>query len=157
MALMTEQTSICVTIRRATSTVEVRRGDELLSSEVIDVGGDEVDAAITEFVRTSTGLQIGPRTAERIKLDLGGASQMTIKGRSLETGAPADGDVVVDEVQEVALGAMEPLVNRIGKVFVHHSDPLARIRLAGGGGLLMGLNRHLERVTRTTRPATGTR
>ena len=142
--MTTSPMSISVTIRRATSTVVVFRGEELVSTEVIDVGGDDVDAAITEHVRTSAGIEIGPRTAERIKIELGGAAQLSIKGRSLETGVPASCDVVVDEVQQAALAAMEPVVGRLDGLLQRWGRKTSEVHLDGGGALLAGF---AERVT----------
>jgi rod shape-determining protein MreB and related proteins len=147
-------TTIDITIRAGTSTLRVQRGDELVSTEVIEVGGDDVDSAIIEHVRGTSGVVIGPRTAERIKLDLGAAPQMTIKGRSVATGVPAEHDVMMDDVQRVALLAMEPLAQRLRATTAGQPRPPSELRLAGGGALLSVLDQHLRRMAGITAPTT---
>lgn len=107
--------------------------------EVIQVGGDDVDAAITSYVRTTMGLQIEPRTAERIKIELGEDPVMSIKGRSLKTGKPMGDDVVMREVQVVALAAMEPLFGCLDGHLQRWGGTAVRVHPHGGGALLAGL------------------
>ena len=145
---MTTTTNIQITIRAASSTFEVRRGSELVAPEVIDVGGNAVDAAITDFIRTSAGIEIGPRTAERIKIELGGldgSDVMNIKGRSSGTHGPASGPVLMSHAREIGLGAMDPLKAHLVTVATRSAGPV-EVELKGGGALLWGLRARLDAV-----------
>jgi len=66
----------------------------MVTSKSARIGGDELDEAITQFIKKEFSLAIGERTAEEIKIKLGSAwaleEEMTagIRGRDLITGLP---------------------------------------------------------------------
>ena len=64
--------------------------EDPLSSTSLRVGGDELDAYISAFIKKEYNLAIGDRTAEEIKLTIGSAypkdvlEEMDIRGRDLK-------------------------------------------------------------------------
>lgn len=131
----------------------------IVVSKSIKVAGDKFDEAIIKYMRKAHNLLIGERTAEELKMEIGTASPrpkpvtMDCRGRDLITGLPKNITVSSEEMLE-ALG--EP-VNAISDA-VHSvlektppelaSDISARgIVMTGGGSLLHGLNRMLEKRT----------
>lgn len=67
-------------------------------SRSIKLAGDNMDFAISEYIKDKYQLIIGERTAEAIKMSLGSAveveneSDMIVKGRDMTTGLPKTSD-----------------------------------------------------------------
>jgi len=111
------------------------------------------------MIKYNHNLQVGPRTAERVKIELGCAvpvdrEQTTmVKGRSTVTGAPEMAVVNNIEIHE----AIEPIVARIIKGVQDALEALPPeasgdiydrgMVLAGGGALLAGFDERLSKET----------
>jgi rod shape-determining protein MreB len=131
----------------------------VVASNSIRVAGDEIDEAIVEHVRYEYNLLIGDRTAEQIKIEIGSACPvgkeelMTVRGRDLMTGLPKSVKVTSSEIRraiEKPVGAIADAV----RITLEKTPPeLAAdimergIALAGGGALLRGIERRIERET----------
>src|SRR5437899_11118650 len=69
------------------------------------VGGDEMDEAIIQHIKTEYKLLIGQQTAEEIKLEVGSAFdlreevQAEVRGRDMLTGLPKTVDLSSEEVR----------------------------------------------------------
>ncbi|BBP91235.1 hypothetical protein BsIDN1_48530 [Bacillus safensis] len=60
----------------------------IVTSQSIRVAGDEMDDAISSYIRKTYNLMIGDRTSEAIKMEIGSAQpdvhdEMDIRGRDL--------------------------------------------------------------------------
>src|SRR5437868_5416289 len=92
---VTEPTgSMVVDIGGGTTEVAVISLGGIVTSRSIRIAGDEMDEAITSYVRRTYNLFIGDRTAEETKFEIGSAfpvgveRTMQIRGRDLVTGLP---------------------------------------------------------------------
>src|SRR5205807_662488 len=92
---VTEPTgSMIVDIGGGTTEVAVISLGGIVTSRSIRVAGDEMDEAITSYVRRTYNLFIGDRTSEETKFEIGSAfpvgneRTMQIRGRDLVTGLP---------------------------------------------------------------------
>jgi rod shape-determining protein MreB len=151
--------NMIVDIGGGTSEVAVISLGGIVTSQSVRVAGDELDAAIVNFVKKEYGLAIGDRTAEEVKIALGSAWPLLeevhaeIRGRDLMTGLPK---TIVTTTEEVRLAIEEPvsaIVDAV-KVTLDKTPPeLAAdimdkgICLAGGGALLNGLDARLHHET----------
>jgi rod shape-determining protein MreB and related proteins len=148
--------SMVVDIGGGTSEVAVISLGGIVVSQSTRVGGDEMDEAITNYVKHEYKLMIGQQTAEEIKLEVGSAFRMNdevqaeIRGRDLVTGLPR---TVVLTSEEVRAALEDPLGQIIGAVkeTLDRTPPeLAAdimdrgITLAGGGALLQGMEQRLR-------------
>jgi len=151
--------NMVVDIGGGTSEVAVISLGGIVTSQSVRVAGDELDAAIVNFVKKEYGLAIGDRTAEEVKIALGSAWPLLdevraeIRGRDLMTGLPK---TIVTTTEEVRMAMEEPVAAIIDavKVTLDKTPPeLAAdimdkgITLAGGGALLNGLDARLHHET----------
>ena len=91
-----QRASLVVDVGAGTTTVAGVIHNHVIFSRTIRVGGNDLDLAITNMIKYNHGLLVGPRTAERVKIELGCAVQLdaeqttNVKGRSTVTGSPAN-------------------------------------------------------------------
>jgi rod shape-determining protein MreB len=151
--------SMIVDIGGGTTEVAVISLSGIVTSRSIRVAGDEIDEAITGYVRRTYNLFIGDRTAEDAKFSVGSAypgdtvRSMEVRGRDLLTGLPRSATITSDEIREAIQEPLNAIVEAV-KVTLETCPPeLAAdimergIVLAGGGALLEGLDRLISRET----------
>src|SRR5690606_25906895 len=123
------------------------------------VGGDNMDEAITLYVRRSHNLLIGEATAERVKQELGSAlmSQADgpvtaiIKGRDIGRGVPAEISITQAEVAEALSDCVAQVVQVVRSTLENTAPEIAAdiveagIIMTGGGSLLAGIDTVLSR------------
>ncbi len=157
---VTEPTgSMIVDIGGGTSEVAVISLGGIVTSRSIRIAGDEMDEAITNYVRRTYNLFIGDRTAEMTKVEIGSAfpngndRTLEIRGRDLITGLPRSTTITSAEIREAIHDPVCAIIEAV-KVTLETCPPelsadiMERgIVLAGGGALLEGLDRLLERET----------
>ena len=131
----------------------------IVYSKSIRVGGDEMDESILNHVKRSYNLLIGERTAEEVKIQIGSAypmddrRTMEVKGRDLMTGVPKAIIITDEEVREALNGPVQSIVDVV-KIALERTPPELSsdivdkgIMLAGGGGLIRGLDILLREET----------
>ncbi|QXD33594.1 rod shape-determining protein [Candidatus Pelagisphaera phototrophica] len=121
----------------------------------IRVGGDELDAAIINYMKRAYNLLIGERTGEEIKLRIGSAAaldeEMTleVKGRDSVAGLPKTIQVSSQEIREALHDTVNAIVEAVRSALERCPPELSAdlvdrgFVLAGGGGLLRGIDRLL--------------
>ena len=117
----------------------------------VHIGGDHFDDAIIRYLRKKYNMLIGERTAEQIKITLGGAVRrdppvvMDITGRNLISGLPKTMSIESDEIYEAIVDQVNDLVEAVQVVIERTPPQLASdifdggATLTGGGALLYGL------------------
>lgn len=151
--------SMIVDIGGGTSEVAVISLGGIVTSRSVRVAGDEFDLSIINFIKKKYNLLIGERTAENVKIQIGSAfpsdedSTMEIKGRNLLNGLPENITVTSAEIREALSEPLSHVIEAI-KVTLEKTPPeLAAdiidqgITLAGGGALLRGLDRLINKET----------
>jgi rod shape-determining protein MreB len=152
--------SMVVDIGGGTTEVAVISLGGIVISRSIRTAGDEIDEATVAFARSAFNLFIGERMAERAKILAGSAypleeeRRVTLRGRDLLTGLPKEVEVSSVELREGIAGPVNRIVEEI-RAAIEETPPelLADIMehgivLAGGGALLLGLDRRLAHETR---------
>jgi rod shape-determining protein MreB len=119
------------------------------------MGGDKMDDAIVQYIRKSYNLQIGERTAESIKIEIGEACPgpdvlvRQVKGRDLVTGNPKTIEVNSTAIREALKEQINAIVDTVLICLEKTPPELAAdifdngIFLAGGGALLRNLDKLL--------------
>ncbi|WP_187385765.1 rod shape-determining protein [Gorillibacterium timonense] len=151
--------SMVVDIGGGTTEVAVISLGGIVTCKSIRIAGDEMDEAITQYIKRMYNLMIGERTSEQMKIEIGSAlpmdkgETMEIRGRDLVTGLPKTMSITSDEVTEALADTVNAIVDAV-KVTLEKCPPeLAAdimdrgIVLTGGGGLLRNLDKLLARET----------
>jgi rod shape-determining protein MreB len=151
--------SMIVDIGGGTTEVAVISLAGIVTSRSIRVAGDEIDEAISAYVRRTYNLFIGDRTAEEAKFEVGSAfpgeteRKMIVRGRDLISGLPRSAEITSSEIREAIQEPLNAIVEAV-KVTLETCPPeLAAdimergIVLAGGGALLSGLDALISRET----------
>ncbi len=153
------QGSMIVDIGGGTSEVAVISLGGIVTSRSVRIAGDAFDTAIINYIKKKYNLLIGERTAENVKIAIGSAfpmeqeSEMEIKGRNLLNGLPENILVTSAEIREALAEPLSHVIEAI-KVTLEKTPPeLAAdiidqgITLAGGGALIRGLDRLINKET----------
>ena len=131
----------------------------IVASDSVRIGGNKLDAAITEHVRRKYGMTIGERTAEEIKITIGSALyldeklSMESKGRDLSTGLPRTITVTSDDVTDAIQNELEELIAATKEVLRRTPPELSAdvmekgMILSGGSSQLRNLDRLLAKAT----------
>jgi rod shape-determining protein MreB len=149
--------NMIVDIGGGTTDIAVISLDGIVSSKVVNVGGDKMDEAILGFVKRKYNLLIGDRTAEHIKIEIGSAYKnghnghaMEIKGRDLFSGIPKTVPIHESEIREALAEPVNAILNAI-KITLENTPPELGadildkgIVLAGGGALLRGIDQFIQ-------------
>jgi rod shape-determining protein MreB len=158
---VTEMTaSMVVDIGGATTSIAVVANAGIVESETLRIGGLDMDRAIAEYIKRERKVMIGERTAERLKMVLGSATEpledhrSTVKGQDIVKGGPMMIEVVSEEVTR----AIDPVLRQIADAV---RDVIERVPpevagdlydrgmvLTGGMALLAGMDIRLESVTK---------
>jgi len=151
--------SMIVDIGGGTSEVAVISLGGIVVSQSLRIGGDEMDEAITYYLKKEHNLLLGERTAEKVKIEIGSAfpleneEKMEINGRDLVTGLPKTIIITSQQIRKALEKTIADIVNSVIEVLDVTPPELASdimkrgIVLSGGGALLKGLT---ERVSRET-------
>lgn len=151
--------SMIVDIGGGTTEVAVISLSGIVTSRSIRVAGDEIDEAIASYVRRTYNLAIGDRTAEDAKMAVGSACPtddirtMEVRGRDNLAGLPRSATITSDEIREAIQEPVNAIVEAVKMTLEKTPPELAAdimergIVLSGGGALLDGLDRLIERET----------
>ncbi|MFK5954954.1 MAG: rod shape-determining protein [Planctomycetota bacterium] len=151
--------SMVVDIGGGTTEVAILALGGPVSVKSVKMAGDNMDDAIVDFIRKSHNLQIGPQTAEQLKITIGSAwalkeeKTLEIAGRDTLNLMPRKAvlnseeirdalDVPLRGIMRAVLDCLEMAPPEIG------SDLLDQgIVIVGGGALLPGLSEYMTKNT----------
>lgn len=151
--------NMIVDIGGGTTEVAVISLAGIVYSRSVRIGGDEMDAALVQYVKRKYNLLIGERTAEQIKIEIGSAAPldeemtMEIKGRDLVEGIPKTIVISSVEVREALSEIVATIVEVVRTALERTPPELAAdivdkgIVLTGGGALLKRLDVRLRDET----------
>ena len=151
--------SMIVDIGGGTTEVAIISLGGIVTSRSVRIGGDELDTSIVNYVKKEYNLMIGERTAESVKVEIGSADEknkerkMNITGRDLVSGLPKTIEINSKEIYEAMKEPIVGIVEAIKYTLEKTPPELASdvmelgIMLAGGGGLLDGLDRTIKGET----------
>lgn len=151
--------NMIVDIGGGTTEIAVISLSGIVHSRSDKVAGNEMDEAITQYIKRKYNLLIGERTAEQIKIEIGSAyvldspRTMEIKGRDLMEGIPKSVIVSDEEIREALNECIKIIINSIRVVLEHTPPELTAdladrgIVLAGGGALIKNLDKRIREET----------
>jgi rod shape-determining protein MreB len=154
-----ERAHLVVDIGGGTTNIAIVASGAVVSSSSLRVAGNAMDDAIREYVRAKYEMQLGERTAEQVKKELGAsraadekteARRIEVVGKELTTGLAKAVEIGSDEVRE----ALEPVLSEIvagARRAIEDSQPdvtadiyQTGLILTGGGALLEGMAERLQ-------------
>jgi len=151
--------SMIVDIGGGTTEVAVVSLGGIVTCQSIKTAGDNMDAAIVEYIRQKHNLLIGDRSAESVKMDIGAAGRITenktvdVRGRDLISGLPRTIGVSAEDVGEALQSSVNNVISAIRATLEKTPPELAAdiinrgVVLAGGGSLLENLDRVISDET----------
>ena len=151
--------SLVVDVGGGTTDVAVISMSGIVYSRSVRVAGNEMDEAITNYLKRKHNLLVGERTAEQVKIDVGSAYKLDnpltidIKGRDLIEGVPRTVAVDDTEIREALSECVNTIMNAI-RVALERTPPELSadisdrgIVLTGGGALLRNLDLRIREET----------
>ncbi len=154
-----EQGRLIVDVGGGTTNIAIVASGGVISSVSLPAAGNAMDEAIRDYLRLRYAMQLGERTAELVKRELGSASeskengpdrQLEIVGKQLANGAARPIMINAREVRD----ALEPVVSEIisavrrviedAKPEVTADIYYSGVTLTGGGALLSGMSERLQ-------------
>lgn len=151
--------SMVVDIGGGTTEVAVISLGGIVTSRSVRVAGDEIDHAITQYIKRTYNLMIGERTSEAIKMEIASAlplatpKTMDVRGRDLVSGLPKTLSITSDEITDALHDTIYSIIDAV-KVTLEKCPPELSadimdrgIVLTGGGALLNNLDKLLSKET----------
>jgi rod shape-determining protein MreB len=154
--------NMIIDIGGGTSEIAVIALGGIVNNTSIRIAGDDFNADIEEYMRKHHNINIGERTAERIKIEVGAAitelenppDQYAVHGRDMLTGIPKEIKVNYKEIAsclDKSISKIEAAVlNALENTPPELSADIYRtgIYLAGGGSMLRGLDKRIHQKTK---------
>ena len=128
-------------------------------STSIKVAGDKFDEAIVKYIKRKHNIEIGERTAEDLKINIGCVypkiqdNDMQIRGRDLTTGLPKTITVYSSEMLEALGSCANQIIEAVHSILEKTPPELAAdisekgIYMTGGGCLINGLDKLIQEAT----------
>src|SRR5437870_1577389 len=148
--------NMIVDIGGGTTEIAVISLSGIVGSRSDKVAGNEMDEAITQYIKRKYNLLIGERTAETIKIELGSAFPLDeelsfeVRGRNLIEGIPKTITMTDEEIREALGDSVSTIINAVRVALERTPRELSAdivergIVLAGGGALLKNLDKRLS-------------
>ncbi len=145
--------TMIVDIGGGTTEVAVISLGGIVVSRSLRIAGDRLNEDIIKYIRDEFNMLLGERTAEDIKIMVGSAYELEdsieaiMRGRDLVTGLPREVTITDTHIRKAMSRSVKSIVSAI-KSAIEETPPelvadiMSRgIILAGGGGLLRGLDK----------------
>ncbi len=151
--------NLIVDIGGGTTEVAIMSLADISASESIRVAGDDLDEAIISHMKRTYNMQIGPQSAEVLKIEIGSAApldeelSMEVRGRDMISGLPRKTVVTSQELREALREPVSQILDAVTRTLEKCEPELAAdlvdtgIHLCGGGALLRGLDRVMSDAT----------
>jgi rod shape-determining protein MreB len=159
--IMQPKGNMVVDIGGGTTEIAVIALSGIVCDKSVKVAGDVFTGDIIYYMRTQHNLFVGERTAEKIKINIGSASEeletppedMSVQGRDLLTGKPKETLISYREIAKALDKSIIRIEDSVMETLSQTPPELAAdiyntgIYLAGGGSMLRGLDNRLSKKT----------
>jgi len=154
--------NMIIDVGGGTSEIAVIALGGIVNNKSIRIAGDDFNLDIEDYMRKQHNINIGERTAERIKIEVGAAlteienppDEYAVHGRDMLTGIPKEIKVNYAEIAH----CLDKSISKIEAAVLHAlemtppelSADIFRtgIYLAGGGSMLRGLDKRIHLKTK---------
>lgn len=159
--IMQPKGNMIVDIGGGTTEIAVIALGGIVCDKSVKVAGDVFTNDIVYYMRTQHNLYVGERTAEKIKIEIGAATEdlelppdeMSVQGRDLLTGKPKQVQISYREIAKALDKSILRIEDSVMETLSQTPPELAAdiyntgIYLAGGGSMLRGLDKRLSQKT----------
>lgn len=159
--IMQPKGNMIVDIGGGTTEIAVIALGGIVCDKSVKIAGDVFTNDIIYFLRTQHNLFIGERTAEKIKIQIGSATEdletapddMSVQGRDLLTGKPKQVEISFREIAKALDKSILRIEDAVMETLSQTPPELAAdiyntgIYMAGGGSMLRGLDKRLSQKT----------
>lgn len=159
--IMQPKGNMIVDIGGGTTEIAVIALGGIVCDKSVKIAGDVFTNDIIYYMRTQHNLFVGETTAEKIKIQIGAATEdldippddMSVQGRDLLTGKPKQVDVSYREIAKALDKSIQRIEDAIMETLSQTPPELAAdiyntgIYLAGGGSMLRGLDKRISLKT----------
>ena len=159
--IMQPKGNMIVDIGGGTTEIAVIALGGIVCDKSVKVAGDVFTNDIIYYMRTQHNLYVGDRTAEKIKIQIGAATEdlelppdeMNVQGRDLLTGKPKQVQISHREIAKTLDKSILRIEDSVMETLSQTPPELAAdiyntgIYLAGGGSMLRGLDKRLSQKT----------
>ena len=159
--IMQPKGNMIIDIGGGTTEIAVIALGGIVCDKSIKVAGDVFTSDIAYYMRTQHNLYVGERTSEKIKIQVGAATEdletppedMLVQGRDLLSGKPKQVQVSFREISKALDKSILRIEDAVMETLSKTPPELAAdiyntgIYLAGGGSMLRGLDKRLSRKT----------
>lgn len=148
--------TMIVDIGGGTTDIAVLSLGGIVVSRSLKIAGDEFNEAIVRYMRKEMGMVIGPRSAERMKREIGGVIPHSkellceVKGISVLSGLPKSAIVSSNDLYPAFDDFVYNITERVKEVLEEtppelHGDIIQDgIIMTGGGSLIYGLDKRIS-------------
>ncbi len=159
--IMQPKGNMVVDIGGGTTEIAIIALGGIVCDKSVKVAGDVFTNDIVYYMRTQHNLYVGERTAEKIKIQIGAATEdlelppedMSVQGRDLLTGKPKQVSISHREIAKALDKSILRVEDAVMETLSQTPPELAAdiyntgIYLAGGGSMLRGLDKRLSQKT----------
>ena len=159
--IMQPKGNMIVDIGGGTTEIAVIALSGIVCDKSVKIAGDVLTNDIIYYMRTQHNLFIGERTAERVKISIGSATEelesppedMSVQGRDLLTGKPKEILISYREIYKALDKSIVRIEDSVMETLAQTPPELAAdiyntgVYLAGGGSMLRGLDKRLSQKT----------
>ncbi len=159
--IMQPKGNMIVDIGGGTTEIAVIALSGIVCDKSVKIAGDVFTNDIIYYMRTHHNLFIGERTAERVKISIGAATEelenppedMSVQGRDLLTGKPKEILISYREIHKALDKSIIRVEDSVMETLAQTPPELAAdiyntgVYLAGGGSMLRGLDKRLSQKT----------
>ncbi|MEP7103521.1 MAG: rod shape-determining protein [Candidatus Dojkabacteria bacterium] len=148
--------SMIVDIGGGTTDIAIISMGSILIDNTVKKGGDNMDRAIVEYIKSKYNLLIPVKMAEDIKISKGTAivsankEKISVRGQDLLSGLPNSLEITTGELNEAIMPVIEELVMSIKEAMEKAPSEIVSdlilngICLTGGGALIEGLDKFIS-------------
>ena len=159
--IMQPKGNMIIDIGGGTTEIAVIALSGIVCDKSVKVAGDVFTSDISMYMRTQHNLYVGESTAEKIKIQIGAATEdldsppddILIQGRDLLSGKPKQIELSYREIAKALEKSILRIEDAVMETLSETPPELAAdiyntgIYLAGGGSMLRGLDKRLSRKT----------
>lgn len=148
--------TLIVDIGAGTTDIAVISMGGIVASDSLKTASLDFDSQIIKYIRKEYNIEVGPLTAEAIKIKIGTATRreievaMVAKGRNVFNGLPESFEISSGEIYEALSEAVDSVCNGIRQVLNKTDPDLVSdimedgLYLTGGGSLLSGMKEKIS-------------